>query len=369
MADSEFSTVSGAEVTEDVWTEDFLIEYVQDSGIFRYMGPDENMPIQVKFDLEDQAGDDLTITVFLRLLGDGVENDDTLEGNEEAARNFGYKLTVNQLRNAITRGKHEQSKSSFDLLKVYKTPLKLWAMEKLRDKIFTVLRSPSRDGETTYASVSEAEKDLFLAANADRVTFGALVSNFSSGDHSTALSTLDATNDIFIPDNLALQKRRMKTAGVTGGTSAGQQIRPVKVMKGEAWFVAFASSLAFRDFETSTDMENWLRDAAVRGKDNPLFTGGDLISRGVIIHEEESLDTIADVGDSGTVDVTAIPVVGAQAACIAWKEKPHKIENDRDYGNKRGVGIAESKGAGRIMVDGGRMHGMGILWAASQPDT
>jgi N4-gp56 family major capsid protein len=364
MADSTFSTVAGAEVTEDVWTDDYLIEFVRDSGIFRYMGKDENAIIQVQMELAQKAGDDLTVTVFLRLVGAGVSGDNTLRSNEEAARNFGYKLTVNQLRNAVAVGKHESHKSRHDLLKVYKTPLKLWSIEALRDTVFSDLGSGSVDGKTPYASCSEAEKDAFIQANSDRVTFGALVSNYSSGDHDTALATLDATNDTFTPDNLALAKRRIKAAG----QDTGHRIRPTKVMGGEEWQVAFVSSLAFRDFETSSDMENAHLYAANRGKDNPLFSGGDLTRRGVIVHEEESLDTIADVGDSGTVDVTQIPILGAQAHVIAWKEKPHGIEDDWDYGNGRGVGIAEDRGSGRLMVDN-VMHGMGILWVASQPDS
>lgn len=364
MSDSAFSTVSGQEVTEDVWCDDYMVEFISESGVFKYMGKDENSIIQVKMELAQQAGDDLTVTVFLRLVGDGVENDNTLEENEEAARNYGYKLTVSQLRNAVRVGKHEQSKSRHDLLKIYKTPLKMWSMEKLRDKVFTVMLSGNVDGTTAYASCTEAEKDAFIAANSDRVTFGELVSNYSSGDHSTALGTLDATNDTFEPATLSLHKRRMKTTGVK---NSNQQIRPVQIKGGEKWFVAFAGSLAFRDFENHSTMTNAHQYAAERGKGNPLFAGGDLLWQGCIVHEEESIEAIEDVGDGGTVDVTPIPVCGAQSLVLAWKEKPHPIENVRDYGNKKGVGMAESRGQGRIMTNS-VMHGMGILWCASQPD-
>jgi N4-gp56 family major capsid protein len=355
MSDSSFSTVSGAEVTEDVWCDDYFVEYVRDSGMFQYMGKDENSIIQVKMELTQKAGDELTVTVFLRLVGAGVTGDNTLRGNEEAARNFGYKLAVDQVRNAVTIAKHEQSKSRHQLLKVYKTPLKLWSMEKLRDSIFSDMRSGHVNGRTAYASCSEAEKDTFVQANSDRVTFGELVSNYSSGDHDAALLTLDAVNDTFVPDTLALHKRRMKAAGA----GSAHRIRPVKIMKREHWFVAFAPSLAFRDFETSSDMNNAHFYAANRGKGNPLFSGGDLTHRGVIVHEEESLDVVEDVGDGGTVDCAAIPVCGAQAHILAWKEKPHGIDDEWDYGNGKGVGIAEDRGSGRLMV---------VLWVASQPD-
>lgn len=367
MATSTFDTTSGQEVTEDVWCDDYLVEYVQESGLFQFMGEDESAPFCIKGDLESKAGDDLIVTIFLRLTGGGVYGDNEMRGNEEQARNFGYKVTTDQIRNAIEVLKHEKTKSRFDLLKIYKSPLKAWSMENYRDQCISDILSGNLDGKTAYASCSEAQKDAFIQANSDRVTFGELVSNYSSGDHDTALATLDATNDTLVPDTVSLQKRRMKRCGY-GNTN--QRIKPWRT-KGGGQFVALAGTLAFRDFENS--METTHQNAGVRGNANPLFEGSDdLKTRGVRVHEEESMPVYADVGDGGTVDVTPVPFLGACAHVTAWKERPHGIMEKWDYDNGAGVGIAEDRASGRVMVGSGstrQMYGMGLLWVASQPDS
>jgi len=322
----------------DQWAKKFFVEYVRDNRFKRFMGMDQNSIIQTVMDLTAKAGDDVTVSILQRLQNAGVTGDDTLEGNEEQFINRGYKVTVDQLRNAVVHGKMEAKKTQLDLLKGAKFALKDWAMEKLRDAIIEKLGSPNVDGVEAYSSASEAEKDAHLAANADRYLFGNAVSNNASNDHSAALAEVDSTNDTLDTGIVSLAQRRIKTAD--------PHIRPVKVAEDEEFYVMFVGSLGMRDLENDTAMLQANREARNRGVSNPLFRGGDLLWRNVLIREIPEISVISGVGNSG-IDVEPYYLCGAQAIIVAWGEKTHPIDDTFDYGNKRGVGIAEIRGVAK----------------------
>lgn len=364
MADSVFPT----SLSEEVWRNEFFFEMVRDMGFSRDIGESENDIIQMVDDLESKAGVTVNIPLLHSLAGDGVEGDDTLEDNEEQAASFNYEVATTQKRNAIRVGKAEQKKSGIDLIKAYRKALKMWAMEDLDDLIVEKMLSANVDGTTAYASCTEAQKDAWLlaqnptpATNA-RVLFGALTSN-AVADHSTGLGNLDSTADDLSPALLALEKRLCQ--------GCSPKMRPVKVDGGE-WWKAYAGPYAFRDLETN--MATTHQNAAPRSlEDNPLFKPGDLVSRGVMVHEVQKIGVITGVG-AGGIDVTTVPFCGAQAIVIASKDRPKPIDQDRDYGNKRGIGIEVDRGVrkpffGRT-TDGSDLvqHGMGTLYVSGVAD-
>lgn len=364
MADSVFPTA----LAEEVWSNDFYMEMVRDMGFSRDIGDSENDIIQNVDDLESKPGVTVNVALLHSLTGDGVDGDDTLEDNEEQAASFNYEVSTTQRRNAIRVGKAEQKKSGIDLIKAYRPALRLWAQEDLDDLIIEKMQVAQTDGTTAYASSTEASKDAFLlaanptpASNA-RVLFGAATSN-AVADHSTGLGNIDGTADDLSPAILSLMKRLVQ--GCT------PKMRPVKVDGGE-WWKAYPGPLAFRDLETN--METTHQNAAPRSlEDNPLFKPGDLVSRGVMVHEVQKMPVVAGVG-AGGIDVTMVPFCGAQAIVIATKARPVPIEQYRDYKNKHGVGVEVDRGVrkpffGRT-TDGSDLvpHGCGSLWVSAVGD-
>lgn len=353
------STVAAANKV-DQWCDKYFKEYVRDSRFKRYMGADMNKPVQMIEDLTKKRGDDVTISLVTRLSGNGITGDNTLDGNEEALGNYGHKLTVDQLRNAVTIGNMEQQKSKIDFLEAARPMLKLWSMEKLRDEIIAALYSANVDGSTAYGSCSEAQKDAWLAANSDRVLFGAVVSNNASNDHSAALANCDTTADILSPTIVSLSKRR--------ALQADPHIRPIRVGEDEEWFVMFVSSLAFRDLKNNSTMVAANREGWTRGKSNPLFSDGDLIWDGVIIREVPEITAISSVGAS-SADVTPCFLCGAQAVGVAWAERPKAIfKTETDYGNLKGVGISEIRAVDKLMYNS-IQHGLHTTYVATAADT
>jgi len=362
MADSQVT----AALQVDQWKREMRYEYVRDSKFRRLMGKSENSPIQLVSELKEKPGDDITVGLVTRLTGSGQTGDNTLEGNEEALANYGHKITIDQWRHAVSRGAFEQKKTFFDLLKAGKVMLKKWAMNKLRDDIITAMYSANVDGSTAYGSCTEANKDAWLDANSDRILYGALKSNLSTSapaggatyDHSGSLGAVDSTDDIFTPTLLSLMKRMMKTAD--------RHITPTSVNDKGEWFIALAPSLCFRDFKNDSTMTQANREAMARGKDNPLFTDGDLVYDGVIVKEVEEITPLSGVG-AGSIDVAPIFFLGAQAVGIGEGKEASPIRNVRDYGNRVGVGIAGMRGIDKLMHND--IQNMGTLWCAAVADT
>lgn len=348
----------------DQWESKFFKEYVRDNRFKRYMGMNENSIIQLLMKLSKSPGDDLTISLVTRLQNSGVTGDSTLEGNEEELGNYGHKITIDQRRNAVAVGTMEQKKTHIQLLSAAKMMLKLWAMEQLRDDIITALQSPVVDGSTAYADASEAQKDAWLAANgqgvaSNRVLFGAAKSNNAGDDHSVALANVDATTDVLQPTMVSLAKRMAR--------DSDPHIRPVRVKEDEEWYVLFCNKWAFRDFKASSDYQTAAREAELRGKNNPLFRDGDLVWDGVILREIPEIPVITGVGDSG-IDVAPNFLCGAQAVGVAWGSKTRAIKDTRDYGNIKGVGVAEILGVDKLMYNN-IQHGLLTLYTAGVADS
>jgi hypothetical protein len=187
-----------------------------------------------------------------------------------------------------------------------------------------------------------------------------------SNDSSTSLATIDNTADKLTGALVSLSKRRAKTAN--------PKIRPIKVDGDEEWYVLFANSLAFRDFSLDTPVQQANRDAALRGRDNPLFTGGDLIWDGVIVREVPDIGLLPGVGAAG-IQVGPNYLCGAQCLGIAWAQRTKMIENVRDYGAKKGAGAEEIRDIKKLLFGKGAgdrddlvQHGLHTIFAAAVAD-
>lgn len=347
------TVVSGNQVQQ--YEDKFFKEYVRDSLFAPYMGTSENSIIQVNERLGTKAGQTINVPLVTRLTNAGVTGDNTLEGNEEALGNYNHAVNINQVRNGVRVGRMEQKHTVIDLLMAARSMLKLWMMDNLRDDILQALGSPSTDGVTAYASVSETAKDSWLSSNSDRVLFGTLVSNYS-GDHSADLANVDSSADVLDFDIIQLAKRRCKTAD--------RHIRPIKVKGGREWYVTFCNSLAYRDLKSDT--ETLHQNAGVRGPGNQMFMDGDLTLDGVICREVPEIAVISGVGAS-SIDVAPNYMCGAQAVSVAWGQRSQFATETFDYGNLKGVAVGEIRGVEKLTYNS-IQNGVHTIYAAGDAD-
>jgi len=317
-------------LTVQNWDAKYFKEALNASIFKPYMGTKENSIIQLKEDLTKKKGDSVTFALVNKLSGAGTEASATLEGNEEDMDSRSFKVTITQYRNAVRIPVLEEQFSAIPLREAGKSVLMDWSMEKVRDQVITALGSILG---VAYGSASEANKDIWLADNADRVLFGAAVGNNAANDHSAALLTLDNTADKLSASALSLMKRLAKTAS--------PKIRPLKPRKGGVTsdsYVLFAPSLLVRDLAADSTFTQANREARQRGKLNPIFAGADYIYDNIAIIEVEDIPVISGAG-AGGIDVAGCYLCGAQAVGYAIAKRAQTKEEEFDYGDKQGIAV------------------------------
>jgi N4-gp56 family major capsid protein len=358
------NTVAATGLTPQQWDSEFFTEYLRESRFKPYMGTGESNMIQVKEDLTKKKGDSLTFALVNKLDGAGVTGTGTLEGNEEAMDSRSFRLYVDKIRNGVRIPEMEEQRSAIDLRDAARSVLKTWISELTKTSLINAMGSING---ISYGSASEGQKDAWLVDNSDRVLFGAAKVNAVSNDHSTALLTIDSTNDRLTPAAISLMKRIAKTAN--------PKIRPITVKGDEEWFVLWTPSLVFRDLANNTTMTQANRDAMQRGADNPLFTGGDLIWDGVIVKELEDIAVVSGVGASSS-DVAPVYLCGAQNLAMGWAKRTTSKTQIFDYGDKFGVAIEEIRGFAKLTFGSGasdtadlKDHGQVTGWFSAVADT
>ena len=334
-------------------------EWVRENMFSPYMSDDVNAIIRRRMELK-AGGEVMNIPLVTRLQGMGVSTG-PLVGNEDKIDDYGYRIWLEWVRNAVVTTKAESQKDSADIFGEAKPLLSDWLSEVTRDEIIAALMAlPTESQPAAGVRVNGIQYDLSTAAqrntwrldNVDRILYGAATSN-SATDHATSLANVDATADKFTAANLSLLKR------VAMG--ANPRIRPYKTRSGYEYYVAFAGLNVFRDLKIDLQVVN--KDARSRegrevngAPDNPLFQDGDQIYDGVIVRlvPEISLfvsnvwTSLKTAGNGGT-RVEPVFLCGQQAAAIAYGQmaKPTFRKED-DYGFITGTGIEAAYGVGKI---------------------
>lgn len=339
----------------------FFIDYIRGNEFSKYMGSDENACIHVKDD--SSPGTTVSFPLVLSLTGAGVEGAASLVGSEEAMSNYAHTLTTTYVRNGVTFTKEVLKEPAFDLRSAGRATLMNWAMTKVRSEILAALHSI--DG-VAYGAASEAGKDAWLAANADRVLFGSATANNAANDHSASLANVDASADKLTRSVVDLAKRL--------SLQATPAIRPIRVTNKDGeiieTYVLFAGVEAFRDL--SADLETVHQNAGVRGAANPLFREGDLLWKNVVVRQVPSISTdlkLSGVGATG-IDVCPAFLCGAQAIAYGIKDKMSTITQDNvntDYDFQKGVAAQEMRKINKFQFNG-KDHGVFTLYTAAVGD-
>lgn len=309
----------------------FYREYIRGNRFSKVIGTDENSPIQLSEDLKKNRGEQTTFYLVNRLTGAGRTGYQTLKGYEEPADIRSFRVTIGLTRHAVTHWQTDEQFSAIDLVEAKDVILKDWFKEYLRDRIIAAMGSISTDGSThlAYADADATARNTWLTNNSDRVLFGA---SGAQTVHATGITALDTTADII---NETAQRAIKDMA-----KAANPKIRPIKVNDEEEWYIWYMGTKLFRQAQTAfatLNREAWIR---AKGDSNPLFTGGDLITDGVVIKEVPEIGQLAGTpGASGTTSVAPSYLVGAQALAYAVALRSKMISQEDDYEEVQGAGI------------------------------
>lgn len=365
---SDTRPASGMNPTQ--WDDKYTREYFQENAFTAVMGTGPNSVIQMKEDFSKGKGDNMTVNLVGRMADDdGIEGTDMLEGNEEEMESRSFNFLINKRRKAIRIPEMAEYRSAINLRDAAKDVLMDWSLENTKKRIITAMGSING---VAYATASEAQKDAWLVDNADRVQFGALRSNGSSLDHSTALATIDNTDDKATPGMVSLLKR---LALAKRTTASKRKIRPIRVEgQNRRYFKLYVGPRSFRNLAQNSTIQQAQREVSLQQENNRIFQGGDLLWDGVIIHEIDDIEPITGVGNGG-IDVEPMYLCGAQALVYGIGKRWKSRTKEFDYGDKFGVAIEEICGIHKTIYGSGTgdrddlvQHGIVTGYAAAVAD-
>ena len=351
MADTEFGAASPQAVKR--WCEQLMRETFEKMDLKTMIGRGEDSCIQLKTELDRDPGDELRYDLLAQDRSDGVNGDSVLEGFETPLTFFQDSLKVNLKRHAHSFRGMTQQRTVHDLRSSARFSLANWWAWFIQGGLFAHLAGVAGDGaETVVGALGGDTGDSDFAGNP--ITALDSEHKVSVG----AAMTLTAIDD-------AVAKAKVQNPRVAPAMVGGREK-----------YVLYLHPYQVRSLRTSAATNDWNaihQEASQRGPENPIYTGALGEYNNVILRESEMIPS------SGTTRHGIM--LGAGAACIAmgnawdltsgssggkgsyfnWREE------NRDYGNKKGVAGISCIGFKRTQFNGKAFGVIGIDTVDSAP--
>lgn len=325
----------GHPLAVNIWAKKLSVESLRQTYFFSFMGKGADNLIMYRDDLGSDAGDNVTFGLRAQLTGAGVLGDGTLEGNEEPLVLYTDNFKIDQLRHAVrSAGKMSEQRVSFEVREEAKSGLSDWFADRFDTALFNQLC-----GFTAQADVRFTGNNAAIAPDTNHI----FRPNSRTTDES--LTTGDEFN-LAIIDKMVARAYQFNNAAGTGNP-----IRPMRAQGRKLW-VMFVHDHQIYQLRSSASAGTWIdyQKAAIQGgdKENPLFTGGDLIGEynGVLLHRAPRVTNgVNSTTGAAVANTRRAVLVGAQAAMFATgrdfgagqTNKFSWVEESFDYGNQLGV--------------------------------
>lgn len=326
-------------LTVKLWARDLNHEVKKGLEIAPLIGTGANSIIQQKTEFKG-AGDSITIALRTRLTGDGVTENETLEGNEESLTTYSDSVAINELAHAVrVKGEDtiDNQRVLFNAREEAKMGLTDWYAERL-SLWFFVQSSGYSASSITYRGSSLSIKAVHRGNNA--VTAPSTNRKVFAGSATTDQGL--TSSDTFTLAMIDKAKEKAMTAN--------PRIRPVRV-NGKDMYVCYLHPYQAYDLMTDTGTMGWreIQLAAIQGgerSDNPIFTGALGVYNNVVLRVNE--DVVTGVNSSTAAEITTVRralFLGAQAASVGMSSKfsknsPYKwVEKTFDYERELGVSV------------------------------
>jgi len=291
----------------------------------QFMGTSSDSLIQIKTELNKDAGDRITFGLRQQLKGGGIQGDSTLEGNEEALETYSQNVTIDQLRHAVrSGGKMTEQRVPFIIRDEARDGLADWWADRIDFWFLNHICGNTAQGDLRYTGM----QSISAPDSGHQVFPGLAVAETSLSNTTTyrfSLSIIDKAVE------------RAKTAV--------NALRPVTVGNQKYW-VAFIHPYQTTSLRTTTTTGQWLdiQKAAMQGgkvEGNPIFTGALGVYNNVILFEDIRVPLVQGA-TVGTNDVARAVLCGAQSACLAfgrgYGQNTFSWEEELfDYKNQLGV--------------------------------
>jgi N4-gp56 family major capsid protein len=294
----------------ELWADRVLRDHAYSGFWSKFLGT----AIVQQFELLNRPGDLVHIQVTNPLSGSGVSGDETvLEGNEENLTTTEIKLQPEQQRHAIRNFRRAAKKSIVDLRMEARMRLAEWGMVQMDTNRFTNFAAASLTvpaGETYTPNI------------------------FSVGGTHTSVDNIANTEEL---DVEAVQQIKVRLQA--------NRARPL-LIDGDELYALVVHPYALYQLKRQDEYRAWVREAHVRGADNPFFKGATAVLDGVVIYEHFRSPLVTN---SAPVQVNKGIAFGAEAFVEALDENPSWDEDVFDYGNQYGMAYSFAHQARRAL--------------------
>lgn len=309
--------LTGATDAKLAYEEKLFREMLIESELAPLMGEGPDSVIQTKTQLERASGETIMFHLIKKLKGKGITGTSglALEGREEKLDTVSTSLTLEEYANAVRdKGPLDRKRAFWDLDVEARTALKNWGTEKIDELCF----------EALFAT---ALTKIFYAGSAN------------------AIATLTSSDKLTV-DLLSKAKPWL----LTGGNRSQNPIRPIMI-GGKRYFMYMTHPDATYDLRQDSAYQQAMREAEVRGKENPLFTGAEAVWDGFIIRTSERIPIAKTGGSGGDVPYAQGVILGAQSLLWAWGMRPEIRAEEFDYGREHGFAFDMICKAGKPKFD------------------
>lgn len=294
--------------TPELW-EDDLLSQAEDKTFWANKEGDEGsgMPIIRKDDLAKESGDKIHTDMVLALTGAGVVGDtNALTGSEEALKYRQNDFEVDDLSHAVSWTFKAGALINYDMRQNALNQLQKWLAGKLDNAKFAELTG---GGNTSIPTPNQ----------------------YYTGTGNAAVDDL-AVGDLLVLDDLT----NMKTIA-----QADLKLEPIQTDGGDEYFGFVADPYCMKALKKSSEYKQLVRDAQIRGDQNPLFRGALIVYDGVILYQNNRVPVVEN---GSSVRVGKNVFFGAQAMSFGYALYPTWVEEISDYGRKAGIATTLIKG-------------------------
>lgn len=352
------NTASIDALRQELWEKQLFADiidglYFNESGL---MGEGENNIIQVKSDLIKTPGDTDTVGLTAKLTGSGVNGDDELEGNEEAINSYSDSVLIDQKRFAVRlKGKLDEGKVAYNMRTDAKDKLVIRLQEFIERQAFLKLGGVTNttindiNGTVVATDALWSNTPTFIPDADEAAGTGARYICANSGGTDALAAT-----DLLTPTLISKAKIKARLAS--------PKIQPLRI-DGRDHYVMWIHPWQAYDLKNNAQFAQAMREAEVRGHDNPIFTGALGVWDGVILYEHEYVPFLdvsvagnsfrgAATGTDCAVDCFRALLCGKQALVFLKCQNDNGwVEKSFDYDNKTGFATGIIGGIDKIMFN------------------
>ncbi len=312
------------------WSKRVAVESIAATQISKFLGEDTNSLGCINPETEKGGGDSVVINLRMKLTGDGVDENESQEGNEEEIVTYTDTVTINELSHAVSRFKGiSDQRVPWDVGMQANDALVDWSAERLDTIAFNHLCGYSLEtrskynGFNTINAPSTGRRLWTEAGTTDDTDLD------SSGDEFT-LKMIDYAREI----------------ATTGSSQGLPPIRPCKVKGVGDVYVCFLHPTQVTQLRTTSgsqwlDIYNRMLAGKEDSKNNPIFTGALGMYNNTVFHESRFIRNGISTAGAAVTTVKRAVFCGAQALALAFGKGygPNEWKiNEELFDYKRRVG-------------------------------